>query len=83
MKMVVNVENKPILDTIKMWILSWFNYVENEGEYACNREGIDVYINANIDKLGQHNVQNILKIIESISTNQEYCIHYFFVEILH
>lgn len=83
MKMVVNVENKPILDTIKMWILSWFNYVENEGEYACSREGIDNYINANIDKLGQHNVQNILKIIESISTNQEYCIHYFFVEILH
>ena len=78
LKMVINEANKPILDKIKQWILSWFNYVENEAEYAYSRKGLDTYIDAKMDKLGLHNVENMLKIIESITRNQKYCMHYVF-----
>lgn len=70
--------NKNILDKIKQLILSWFNDVENEAEYVDSRKGIDAYIDANMDKLGPHHVEIVLKIIESISTNQKYCLHHVF-----
>ena len=76
--MVVEEVNKNIMDKIKQWILSWFNDLENEAEYACSRKGIDAYIDANMDELGSHNVENVPMIIESISTNQKYCMHYVF-----